>query len=227
MRWRCCLCQPIDIVDIGPGNLLEVFNNRWRHGRTATVYLLHRRKGALLDIWMVQERNEDCDRSHGEAAMPLLAQSKHLCRIKTIEHDDGHSSQRCHGKVGNEASDVEERCYAYHDVIFAELHPLPVDGRIKNNIGMGVYGTFRQPCRARCVGEKGDICSCKAGKLNRCSIKSREQLEHLKRLREAQLLRSCQESGKRSLTSIVEFTRGDNELHLRAFNGMAGNRFVQ
>src|SRR6266516_147763 len=159
--------------------------------------------------------------------MPLLGESKHFRRVKTIKHDYRHASKRCHGKVSDETGEVEERCYAYHDVIFAKLHPLPVDSRIKNDIGMGVHGTFRQSCRARRVGEKGDICWCKAGKLNRCSIKFEEQLEHIKRLREAQLLRRCQGSGKRSLTSIVEFTRGDNELHLRASNRMAGNRFVQ
>src|SRR6266700_668346 len=159
--------------------------------------------------------------------MPLLSESKHCGGVKAIEHDDGHAGQRCHGSVGDQASDVEERRYAYHDVIFAKLHPLPVDGRIKNDISMGVHSTFRQSCRARCVGEKGDICWCKAGKLKRCSIKFGEQLEHLKRLREAQLLRRCQESGKLSLTSIVEFARGDNELHLRASNRIASNRFVQ
>src|SRR5947207_8203960 len=179
MRWRCCLCQSIDIVDIGPGDLLEVFNNRWRQGRTTTVYLLHRREVARLDVWMVQQRNEDRDRSHRKAAMPLLGKSKHFCRVKTIEHDDGHSSQCCHGKVGDEAGDVEERRYTYHDVIFAKLHPLPVDGRIKNDISMDVHSPFRQSCRARRIGEKGDICWCKASKLNRCSIKFGEQLEHI------------------------------------------------
>src|SRR5207253_792304 len=64
-------------------------------------------------------------------------------------------------------------------------------------------------------------------KLNRCSIKFGEQLQHVKRLREALLLRGCQESRKLSLTRIVEFARGDNKLHLRAADHIASNRFVQ
>src|SRR5437588_10235440 len=88
---------------------------------------------------MIQQRDEDRDGCHRETSTPLLRKPQRLGRVKAVKHNDGHTCQCGHSKVSDKAGNVEERRYANDDVIAVELHPLLIEGGIKNNIAMCIH----------------------------------------------------------------------------------------
>src|SRR6266566_398023 len=99
------------------------------------------------------------------------------------------SPRYAYGKVGDQARNMEERCYTDDDVIAVKLHPLLVEGRIENHISMRVHCPLWPSSCARSVRQKCYICWCKGGKLNACSIKLGQQFEQIQRLIEPLLPR--------------------------------------
>src|SRR6266576_3051886 len=97
---------------------------------------------------MIQQRDEHCNCRHRKTSTPLLYKPQRLGRVEAVIHNNGHAGQRGHGKVSDQAGDVEERGYADDDIIAVKLHPLLIEGRIKNNITMRVHCPF---CSASCA----------------------------------------------------------------------------
>src|SRR5258708_5732345 len=88
---------------------------------------------------MIQQRDEYRDCRHRKTATPLLRQPQHLGRRKAVKPNNGHAKQRGQSKVSDQGREVEERRYANDDVITTKLHPLLIEGGIKNNIDMCVH----------------------------------------------------------------------------------------
>src|SRR2546421_10253223 len=130
---------------------------------------------------MIQQRNDNCTCRPDKIPTPLLYKPQRLGRVEAVKHNNGHAGQRSYGKVSDQAGDVEERRYADDDITAVKLHPLLIEGRIKNNITMRVHRPLCSASCARSVGKKGYICRCKGGSLNVCSIKLRQEFEHIQR----------------------------------------------
>src|SRR5436305_6977819 len=131
---------------------------------------------------MIQQRDEHGNCRHCKTTTPLLYKPQGLGRVEAVKHNNGHAGQRGHGEMSDQASDVEERRYANDDIIAVKLHPLLIEGRIKNNIAMSVHCPLWPASCARSVRKKSYICRCKGGKLNARSIKTGQQFEHIQRL---------------------------------------------
>src|SRR5258706_3969330 len=189
MRRRGRFRQAINIVDIDSSHLLELLDNSRRYRRTTTERLAQRGEVACFDVRMIQQRDEDRDCRHRKAATPLLRQPQCLGRVKAVKHNNGHANQRGHSKMSDQASDMKERGHTNDDVIAVKLHPLLIEGGIKNNIAMCVHGPLWATGGARSVSKKGHVRRCKGSKLYVRPIKLVQQFEHIQRLSQALLLR--------------------------------------